>query len=81
MRVVIDVDKNNEFDELLVFLKNKDLTYMIIEPKREVSKKEQMEIEAIIMKGVSDRSFFDNVDAVEWQRGQRMEKELPYVSS
>jgi hypothetical protein len=80
MRIVIDTDKNNEFDELLVFLKNKDLTYIIVEPKRKISKKEQMEKEAIIMKGVSGNSFFDDVDAVEWQREQRLEKELPYSS-
>jgi hypothetical protein len=80
MRIVIDTDKNNEFDELLVFLKNKDLTYMIVEPKREISKKEQIEKEEIIMKGVSGKSFFDDVDAVEWQREQRLEKELPYSS-
>jgi hypothetical protein len=80
MRIVIDTDKNNEFDELLVFLKNKDLTYMIVEPKRKISKKKQIEMEAIIMKGVSGKSFFDTIDAVEWQREQRLEKELPYSS-
>jgi hypothetical protein len=80
MRIVIDTDKNNEFDELLVFLKNKDLTYMIVEPKLKISKKKQIEMEAIIMKGVSGKSFFDAVDAVEWQREQRLEKELPYSS-
>ena len=80
MRIVIDIDKNNEFDELLVFLKNKDLTYMIVEPKQEISKKKQIEMEAIIMKGVSGKSFFDDIDAVEWQREQRLEKEMPYSS-
>ena len=80
MRIVIDTDKNNEFDELLVFLKNKDLTYMIVEPKREISKKKQVEMEAIIMKGVSGKSFFDDIDVVDWQREQRLEKELPYSS-
>lgn len=80
MRIVIDTDKNNEFDELLVFLKNKDLAYMIVEPKREISNKKQIEMEAIIMKGVSGKSFFDDIDAVDWQREQRLEKELTYSS-
>jgi hypothetical protein len=78
MRSVISTDKNNEIDELLVFLKNKDLTLMIVEPKHKISMKKQNEMKAIIIKGVSGKSFFDDIDAVEWQCEQRLEKELPY---
>ena len=76
-QLILDIEQQSDLDVLLPLLKRLGIKYIPIMAKKKLPKKEHQEAVKVIQAGVED-SYFNNVDALEWQREQRIDRELPY---
>ena len=76
-QLILDIEQQSDLDVLLPLLKRLGIKYIPTMAKKKLPKKEHQEAVKVIQACVKD-SYFNNVDALEWQREQRIDRELPY---
>ena len=77
-QLILDIEKESDLDLLLPFLKQHGIKYIpTMGGKDKLTEKEKQAAINRIQKGVTD-SYFNNVDALDWQKEQRKDRDLPY---